>query len=122
MHDATECGVFGGLYEMATHSEVGLNIYKEEIIIQDAVKKTCKCFDIDPYVAISEGTLLATAKRNKAKGVVKMLKTEGIPASIVGEAIPFKKGINVVEGNKRRKLAHPRVDPFWSKFEEYLKK
>jgi hydrogenase expression/formation protein HypE len=122
MHDATECGVFGGLYEMAAHSEVGLNIYKEDMIIQDAVKKTCKCFGIDPYRSISEGTLLATAKKNKAAAVVSALKREGIPASIVGEAVHADKGIHVIDGKTKYKLEHPRVDPFWGKFGEYLKK
>ena len=122
MHDATECGVFGGLYEMAAHSGVGLNIYKEEIILQDAVKKTCECFDIDPYVAISEGTLLASAKKKRAKAVVAALKSEGIPASIVGEAVSPKEGIHVIEAGRKHKLDHPRIDPFWGKFEEYLKK
>jgi Hydrogenase maturation factor len=122
MHDATECGVFGGLHEMAAHSKVGLNIYKEEIIMQDVVKKTCECFDIDPYTAISEGTLLATAKKGKAKKVVAALKREGIPASIVGEAVPARQGINVIDGKTKYRLEHPRIDPFWAKFEEYLKK
>jgi len=122
MHDATECGVFGGLFEMASHSDVGMNIYKEEIAIQDAVKKTCECFDIDPYIAISEGTLLATAKKKSAKAVVKVLEDEGIPANIVGEAVPAREGVNVITGGKKEKLEHPRLDPFWVKFEEYLKK
>jgi hydrogenase maturation factor len=122
MHDATECGLFGGLYEMAVHSKVGLNIYKDKIIMQDAVEKTCKCFGIDPYVAISEGTLLATAKKESAKAVVSALKKEGIPASIVGEAVSAKKGIHIIDGNKEYELEHPRIDPFWGKFEEYLKR
>ena len=122
MHDATECGVFGGLFEMASHSNVGMNIYKEEIAIQDVVKKTCECFDIDPYIAISEGTLLVTAKKKSAKGVIKALEDEGVPASIIGEATPSREGINVITGDKKKKLEHPRLDPFWGKFEEYLKK
>ena len=122
MHDATECGVFGGLFEMASHSNVGMNIYKEEISIQDVVKKTCDCFGIDPYVAISEGTLLATANKRSAKTVIKALRDEGIPANIVGEAIPSRGGINIITGGKKRRLEHPRIDPFWTKFEEYLNK
>ncbi|MDD5135769.1 MAG: AIR synthase family protein [Candidatus Omnitrophica bacterium] len=122
MHDATECGVFGGLYEMAVHSRVGLNIYADEIIMQDVVKKTCKYFGIDPYCAISEGTLLASAKPGGAKAVVRALQDEGIPASIAGEAVPPKNGIHVISGGKKRRLEHPKVDPFWIKFEEYLKK
>jgi hydrogenase expression/formation protein HypE len=122
MHDATECGVFGGLYEMAAHSDVGMDIYVDKIIIQDEVEKACKCFDIDPYRAISEGTLLATAKKDKAKAVVAALKKAGIPASIVGEAVPAKDGIHIIDGKTDYELEHPRVDPFWGKFEEYLKK
>lgn len=120
MHDATECGIFGGLHEMASHSNVGMDIDPEKIILPDEVKKTCDYFCIDPYVAISEGTLLATAKKDKAKTVVEALKDEGIPSSIVGEALPAKDGVNILRNNKREKLEHPKIDPFWGKFEEYL--
>lgn len=122
MHDATECGVFGGLYEMASHSRVGMNINADDMVLQDEVKKTCECFGIDPYAAISEGTLLATAKKTKAKAVVRALKEEGIPASISGEAVPVEEGIHIFEKGKSRRLEHPKIDPFWGKFEEYLKK
>lgn len=122
MHDATECGVFGGLYEMAAHSAVGLNIHEEEIILQDVVKKTCEYFNIDPYAAISEGTLLASARPKKAGAVIDALKKEGIPASIVGEAVPEKEGIHIFRKGRKEKLEHPKIDPFWGKFEEYLKK
>lgn len=122
MHDATECGVYGGLYEMASHSNVGMNIYQDRIILQDAVRKTCECFDIDPYVAISEGTLLATARPAKAEAVIRALKKSGIPASIVGEAVRAREGITIIDKSRRCKLEHPTIDPFWGKFEEYLKK
>ena len=122
MHDATECGIFGGLFEMAIHSRVGMCIHLDEIVVQDEVKKTCECFDIDPYKAISEGTLLATASKNKAQDIINALKSEGIPASIVGEVVPEEEEIYVYEKGRKYKLEHPKVDPFWIRFEEYLKK
>ena len=122
MHDATECGVFGGLFEIASHSRVGMNIYLDDIVVQDVVKKTCECFDIDPFKAISEGTLLATVKEDRAEDVVKALEGRGIPASVAGEVVQESEGIHVYEEGKRRKLEHPKVDPFWTKFEEYLRK
>jgi hydrogenase maturation factor len=122
MHDATECGIFGGLYEMAIHSNVGMDIYLERIVLQDEVKKTCECFNIDPYKAISEGTLLATVNKKKAKYVVKALKDESIPASIAGEVTNKKQGLYIIGKDRKYKLEHPKIDPFWSKFEEYLKK
>jgi hydrogenase expression/formation protein HypE len=122
MHDATECGVFGGLFEIAAHSQVGMTIRVEDIVLQDEIAKTCACFDIDPYVAISEGTLLATVQPKRAQAVVDALAAEGIPASVCGEVRPASDGMRVVTRGTRRPLLHPRADPFWGKFEEYLAK
>jgi hydrogenase maturation factor len=122
MHDATECGVFGGLFEITAHSNVGMRIDLDKMILPDEVKKTCECFDINPYIAISEGTLLATAKRDKANEIVGALKSKNIPSSIVGEIVPSDEGCHYYEKGIKYKLEHPKLDPFWIKFEEYLKK
>ena len=122
MHDATECGIFGGLYEMAAHSRVGMRVYSDQIIFPDEVRKTCECFGLNPYISISEGTLLATAHKSKAAAICRALAKEGIAASIAGEVVPEKEGLFVYDKNKKSPLAHPGVDPFWARFEEYLKK
>ena len=123
MHDATECGIFGGLYEIATHSQVGLELDLEKIIFPEVVKKTCGCFGLDPYKSISEGTLLATAKMSKANAIISALETEGIEACVAGKIVEKRKGMRVFsDGGKESELKHPGTDPFWAKFEEYLKK
>ena len=122
MHDATECGVWGGLFEIAQHSRVGMCIDLNKIILQEEIRLTCECFGIDPYKSISEGTLLATADKQKAKSIVKALGKAGIPASIVGQVTAQSKGMRVLDGDKSYELKHPKVDPFWGKFAEYLKK
>ncbi len=122
MHDATECGVWGGLFEISRHSRVGMCIDLRRMIMQEEVRLVCSCFGIDPYKSISEGTLLATADRRKAKSVVSALESSGIAASIAGEVTSEEKGIRVFDGRANYELKHPRVDPFWGKFEEYLVK
>jgi hydrogenase maturation factor len=116
MHDATECGVWGGLVEIAQASEVGMTVEKGEIIVQDAVSKICDLFDIDPYSSISEGTLIVTCRPHKAKELNDRLNTKGIPTSIVGEVTEAKEGIRYFEDGREHPLAHPKVDPFWSAF------
>ena len=66
-----------------------------------------------PHKTISEGTLLATVSKIKAKDVVKALNDESIPASIAGEVTRKKQGIYVMEKDKKYKLEHPKIDPFW---------
>ncbi len=116
MHDATECGVWGGLYEVAQASGVGMVIEKEKIIVQDVVRKVCDLYQIDPYSSISEGTLILTCRPHKASEVIARLDDKGIPATIVGEVVEEGKGILLFEDRKAKPLAHPRVDPFWSAF------
>jgi hydrogenase maturation factor len=120
LHDATECGVWGGLYEVAQASKIGLYIEKEKIIVLPEVEKICKRFEMDPYSSISEGTLIITCRPQKADLAVKKLKAKKIPSSIVGEVMPLRKGIILKEGSKESKLEHPRVDPFWVAFAKAL--
>ena len=116
MHDATECGVWGGLFEIAEASGVGMVIDKEKIICQDAVRKVCELFGIDPYVSISEGTLIITCRPHRAGDVLKRLGDKGIPASAVGEVVDRKRGMRYFESGRSHRLVHPRVDPFWAAF------
>jgi len=121
MHDATECGIFGGLYEMAQHSNMGMDIIVEAICMPEEVKAVCNSLKIDPFSSISEGTLLATVCAKNADRVVKELEANGISASIAG-VVTKAPGIRVYEKNKKRILHHPTIDPFWQAFEELLQK
>jgi hydrogenase expression/formation protein HypE len=116
MHDATECGVWGGLFEVAQASGVGMSIDKDRIILDPRILKICTMFEIDPYASISEGTLIITCRPHKAEEVIKRLEEKNIPASIVGEAVPQSQGMIYMENGKPHTLEHPRVDPFWAAF------
>jgi len=116
MHDATECGIWGGLYEIAQAANLGVRVEKESIVIQDCVPEICRFFDIDPYSSISEGTLIIACKEYKAKDILKALSDKNIDASVVGEFTSHEQGMVLVSEGKEHKLAHPIVDPFWKAF------
>ncbi|UCG92161.1 MAG: AIR synthase, partial [candidate division WOR-3 bacterium] len=122
MHDATECGIWGGVYEIAQAAEVGVRIEKEKIVMEECVDEICRLFDIDPYTSISEGTLIITCRATKAEKIVEMLRQNNIKASIVGELIDAKFGMLLVEDGKEKKLRHPKVDPFWKAFYNALQR
>ncbi|MFC2142659.1 AIR synthase family protein [Acidobacteriota bacterium] len=116
MHDATECGVWGGLFEIAQASKVGMAIDKDAIFVDPVVDKVCRLFEIDPYSSISEGTLVITCRPHKAEEVIQRLEGKSIPAGIVGEIVPESEGMTYSEQGKSYPLEHPRVDPFWGAF------
>lgn len=117
MHDATECGVYGGLYELARAADVGIDVDRDSIPVLPGVREACDFFGIELWHAISEGTLLATVAPDDVDAVLGALDREGIPAAAAGE---------VVEGSGLRvdgeAVPHPEVDPFWGAFEEYMEK
>jgi len=121
MHDATECGIWGGLYETAQAANLGVRVEKERIVVEDCVPEICRYFGIDPYASISEGTLIIACREYKAERVVKALSRKGIKSSIVGELVNPKQGMILVEKGKEKKLKHPVVDPFWQAFYHALK-
>jgi len=122
MHDATECGVWGGLYELAQAAGLGVKIEKEQIIVEDCVEEICRYFGIDPYASISEGTLIISCREHKASDLVETLTEKGIKSAIVGELIEPEKGMILTEEGKETKLKHPIVDPFWKAFYGALEK
>jgi len=122
MHDATECGVWGGLYELAQAAGLGVRIEKEQIVVEDYIREICGYFGIDPYASISEGTLIISCREHKANDIVRVLAERGIRSSIVGELTEPGKGMVLIERGKVKRLEHPIVDPFWKAFYGALKK
>ena len=117
MHDATEGGVIGGLFEIANASNVGMEIDEKLFIYPEEVKFVCKELNIDPVAAIAEGSLLLTVKPTHSKKVIKKLKEAGIKASIIGKVLKDKKKriMKRLDG-KTVTLAIPKQDPFWPAF------
>jgi hydrogenase expression/formation protein HypE len=106
MHDITEGGVLGALWEMAEASEVGFKVYKDKMPINNISKKICSKFDIDPLKFISSGSMLITTKNGKE--LTEKLKENGINASIIGY---ITKGNGIMESNGvKEAVAPPKRD------------
>jgi hydrogenase expression/formation protein HypE len=116
MHDATEGGVLGGLYEVATAADVGMRIELDAIPVRPEVRAVCEHTGMDPYVAISEGTLIATVVPSRADAFLEALAGADVDAAIVGEVLERAAGRIVVTAEGDRELAHPGLDPFWGAF------
>jgi len=97
MHDITEGGLLGGLFEVAMASNKGFKIFKDKIPMLDITKKVCEEFKIDPLRLISSGSMLITTKNGD--GLIKKLKEKGIDAGIIGK-ISEHGGILVDKGNE----------------------
>ena len=122
MHDATECGVIGGLFEIAQASGTGIEVDREKIPVPAAVGAICGHFGMDPLISISEGTLIITVRPGRTDDLIATLEAGGIPATEIGRLVGKDEGFHIVENGVRRQLVHPRVDPFWNAMKEAAEK
>lgn len=122
MHDATEGGVIGGLFEIASASKVGMEIEEASFIYPEEVKMVCEAFNIDPIAAIAEGSLLITASPTHSERITSRLKEVSISSSIIGKVTGDRetRTIRRLDGSVAP-LAIPDRDPFWPVFFEGLK-
>lgn len=116
MHDATECGVVGGVYEMAESSQLGVVLEEEAIPVPWPVRETMHFIGIDPLIAISEGTLLLTVRPHRVDAVIGALQDAHIEVARIGYMTSSQEGRWRFSQGRQQPLIHPRLDPFWEAF------
>lgn len=110
MHDVTEGGIFGALWEMAEASSVGLEIDLKRIPIRQETVEICEFFDINPYELISSGCMLMAAEDGNT--LVRKLEKAGIPAVVIGKATAGNDRV-IVNEEERRFLEPPKTDELY---------
>ena len=109
MHDVTEGGIFGALWEVAECSNKGMIIYKEKIPVKYETKEVCKFFNINPYRLISSGSMIITTF--EAEELVNELRNKGIEANIIGKIV--EKDRYIISNNSKELLLASDMDEIY---------
>ena len=84
MHDPTEGGLSGALWELAEACGHTLLIDLQAVLVPPLSKAICEVFEIDPLGAIASGALLLTSPPEDAPSICRALQDEGIPCAEIG--------------------------------------
>lgn len=114
MHDVTEGGVFGALWELAEASGVGLTVDLRAIPIRQETVEICELYGLNPYELISSGSMLIAAKDGNR--VLSALKENGIHAALIGVVTEGKERVLLNQGEKRF-LTPPHTDEIYKVIE-----
>ncbi len=99
MHDVSEGGVFGALWELAEGAGVGLEIDLKKIPIRQETIEICEFFDENPYKIVSGGSLLIATE--DGNGLLMELEKNGIPAVVIGKTTDSNDRVLWNEDEKR---------------------
>ncbi len=111
MHDVSEGGVFGALWELAESAGVGLEIDLKKIPIRQETIEICEYFDMNPYKLLSGGCLLIATE--DGNGLVMELEKANIPAVVIGKATDSNDRVLLNE-DERRFLETTQTDELYS--------
>ncbi len=110
MHDVTEGGIFGALWELAESSGVGLEIDLKKIPVKQETIEICEFFNINPYELISSGCMLMASPDGNM--LVRELEKQGIHGAVIGKAVSGNDRILFNEEEKRF-LEPPKTDELY---------
>ena len=110
MHDVTEGGIYGALWELSEASHVGLEIELKAIPIRQETVEICEYFRLNPYQLIASGCMLMTAKDGRT--LVSNLKKAGIHAAVIGRCVEGK-AKKIINGEDTAYLERPKTDELY---------
>ena len=113
MHDASEGGIFGALWEFGRMSGVGLEIDLKKLPIRQETVEICEFLELNPYELLSGGCLILAT--DNGVDLAEELMSQGIPAVVVGKVTGNNDRILINE-DERRFLDLPKADEIY-KFE-----
>lgn len=117
MHDITEGGVLGAIWEAHKAVGKGINVKKELIPITDVTLELAKILDIDPLRLISSGSMLMIANDDQLEQLKDRFFQEGIKLTVIGEVI--EKGVYMESNGEQDIIQPPGADELYRALEKF---
>jgi hydrogenase expression/formation protein HypE len=96
MHDITEGGVLGAVWELCHLSGTGALIEEAALPLDAVTVKICNLLGVNPLRLISSGSMMIVAPAGKAEKILHALAEVGIEAACIGVVTEAEKGIRMM--------------------------
>lgn len=104
LHDPTEGGIATGIFEMATASDLGVEVHYDKIPISEETLKLCESYNVDPLGTFASGSLLIAVSPSVSEDVISRLSAVGVTATRIGVMIPREKGMRLIKNGENLPL------------------
>lgn len=121
MHDVTEGGILGAIFELANASGNGALVYDGHIPINEVQASVCEVFSLDPRYCIGAGAMVMTCKKEASAKIIRHLEHNNIPCCHVGRITEKTKGILLERNGRSTNMEYFENDPYWEAFYKAVK-
>lgn len=113
MHDVTEGGILGAVWEMCHISHLGAELWLEAIPVSELTKKVCGHFGINWMRLISSGCMMIMVHPEQKEEVIKAIEEEGVSVACIGRVREEAYGRQLIAGGKAEEITPPVSDELY---------
>ncbi len=95
MHDITEGGILGAVWEMCQIADKGVQVWEDKIPMEPETRKICEFFNIDPLRLISSGSMVIIVPEDKKEQMEAAMAEAGVAAHIIGRIEEKEYGLKI---------------------------
>ncbi len=99
LHDPTEGGIATGIFEMATASNLGVEVFAERIAVTEETRQLCGFYQVDPLGTFASGALLMAVEPAGAGILMGELRSRGIGCARIGRMVGKEQGMCIRAGD-----------------------
>jgi hydrogenase expression/formation protein HypE len=107
MHDITEGGVLGAVWEVCTLNSAGAEIEIARLPFEDVTLDVCAFLGLDPLRLISSGSMLIWIRPEREAALMTALTEAGVPATVIGRVTEAADGIVLIGRTGEREPIDP---------------
>ncbi len=113
MHDVTEGGILGAVWEMCQVAKTGAEVWVDKIPVEDVTRKICDEYDIDYLRLISSGSMMIMVAPSKKEEMEKAMAENQIQFTNIGIIRNRHDGICMLVEDEKIEIAPPASDEIY---------
>ncbi|MDD7409468.1 MAG: AIR synthase family protein [Anaerovoracaceae bacterium] len=95
MHDVTEGGIAGALWEITRIGGVGADVDFDRVPVRPVTKKICDHYGLNPYRLISSGCMLIIAQLEALDRLKAAFAEGSVDYTVIGRIVPEGEGVKI---------------------------
>ncbi|MDO4869526.1 MAG: AIR synthase family protein [Bacillota bacterium] len=100
MHDITEGGILGAVWEMCQISGTGCEVWEDAVPAEPEARKICDYFGVNILRLISSGSMVIIAPADVKNEMIKAINDAGVNAAVIGVIKEADQGIRMITKTK----------------------
>lgn len=120
MHDVTEGGVLGALWELAHAADCGLRIDARALAVSPEARAIATVFGLDPTAVVGAGAMIVAVAPGREQAVLDALSDADVSAAMIGTLTGAADGLHLIDAAGTRAIEQAGADPYWQAFSKAM--